>query len=58
MAKELFNAWDSQRLGYLLFDDLAGNLIAIGLAMSKLQVMRLMQLLTQKKGSSNGQAKV
>ena len=41
-AKELFNAWDIDRKGFIHFDVLAENLISIGLAASKDQVLRLL----------------
>ena len=45
LAKELFNAWDTSRLGHIDLAELAENLISFGLAMSKKQVVRLAQQL-------------
>ena len=41
MAKELFNAWDTSRLGHISVITLAENLISFGLAMDEKQVIRL-----------------
>jgi hypothetical protein len=35
LARELFNAWDTSRLGRINLGVLAENLISFGLAMSK-----------------------
>ena len=36
MAKELFNAWDEDKHGYITFEKMAENLISIGLAATKI----------------------
>lgn len=41
LAKELFACWDQSRLGHISVNELAENLISIGLALSKDQVVML-----------------
>jgi len=41
LAKELFACWDQSRLGHISVNDLAENLISMGLALSKDQVLKL-----------------
>ena len=45
LAKNLFQVWDTKHDGFILQETLVGNLIALGLAGSKGQVMRLVSLL-------------
>lgn len=45
LAKNLFQVWDTKRDGFIKQDTLVSNLIALGLAGSKGQVMRLVSLL-------------
>jgi hypothetical protein len=44
-AKELFNAWDINRIGSIQIDFFVENLISFGLALDKKQVIRLVQIL-------------
>ena len=44
-AKELFNAWDTLRMGSIRLETFVENLISFGLAMNKQQVIRLVQIL-------------
>ena len=46
LAKELFSCWDERRIGTINIDTLSENLISFGLSMSRDQVVKLIQAIS------------
>ena len=57
-AKEIFNAWDIDKDGYLTFNEITHHLIGLGLADTVEFVEKLLMQLKQKKRGGNQEVKL